>query len=112
MPTLTESPTWVYEAYDDEGTLLYVGVAVDIDRRLAQHAATKNWWPMVCLVDAARYEDRTIALTVESHAILTRSPLYNVQGAPASLPYEPIGRRHYSNHPAGLHLDGVQREWR
>lgn len=112
MPRLSEQPTWVYELTDFDATVLYIGIAVDVDRRLAQHRATKHWWSDVHFVTCARYANRVQALAVEAHAIATRDPVYNVQGVPQPPPYVEIGRRNYINPPTGLVLEGVQRDWR
>jgi hypothetical protein len=109
---LRDRTTWVYELRDTDDTLLYVGVAVDVDRRIAQHAATKYWWREVIFINAARYATRKAALEVEAHTILTKSPIYNVQGVPPEPPHEPIGRRHYINPPQGVVLEAVQKDWR
>lgn len=72
--------TWVYRCYCEHRSLLYVGVARDIDRRLAQHAATKPWWTDVDEVLGDLYQTRRAALRVEAHCIKYDRPQHNIAG--------------------------------
>lgn len=75
-------PTWVYRCFSTERHLLYVGIAHDVPRRMAQHAATKSWWDKVDHIFTEQYATRRKALTVESWFITHHNPRYNVAGMP------------------------------
>ena len=68
----------------EHGELLYVGVAYDLQRRIAQHRATKSWWPEVDRVLGIRYATRAEALVLENRMIKQERPCYNVAGKPAA----------------------------
>lgn len=97
--SITAQPTWVYRLICEHGGPLYVGIAIDLDRRLAQHrAASKPWWPDVARVEAEQYPDRYRARLMESYYIVYERPLHNVSDKPA-LPRPPARRikhRHYT----------------
>lgn len=82
-----EGPTWLYQAYCEHQALLYVGIAVDLDRRLQQHRATKLWWPGVNYVVACQYPTRVEAAQVELNMIRGTLPPHNQAGK--SLPSGP-----------------------
>jgi predicted GIY-YIG superfamily endonuclease len=74
--------TAVYRLYDAAGMLLYVGVAIDPEVRLACHAREKAWWEDADQ-DRTRIEwhpDRLTALTAEMNAIESEGPVHNVTG--------------------------------
>jgi len=73
-------PTWVYQLCCEHGGLLYVGIAVDLDRRLAQHRKTKAWWSEVAHVVAHQFPTRDDARLAELDAINLRQPIYNIEG--------------------------------
>lgn len=102
--------TWVYRCYCDcnHRTLLYVGVAVDVERRLSQHARTKQWWQEVDLVMADRYPTRRRALRIESWLIETLSPKYNIVGVPvAPANIESDQTQMFYRGASGLRLDRI-----
>jgi hypothetical protein len=106
MPAIDRMPTWVYRCLCTHEALLYVGLAVDVDRRIAQHVATKDWWGEVSFVDAELYPTRFLAYKMESFYIVYDKPKYNVQGAvPVPIPpHQPTERRGYLNYPDGIRL--------
>jgi predicted GIY-YIG superfamily endonuclease len=72
--------TYVYRCYSDDGRLLYVGAAEDIERRLREHCRSL-WSPWVGqLADIAVewHPDRGTAEDIERQAIASESPLYNI----------------------------------
>ena len=40
-------PTALYRLYDCDGTLMYVGITSNPERRFSEHASDKHWWPHV-----------------------------------------------------------------
>lgn len=72
--------TALYRLFDQEGRLLYVGVAFDPQKRWKDHVVFKSWWPDVARKDIEWYETRTAALAVETQAIHSEKPLYNSKG--------------------------------
>jgi len=73
-------PTYVYRILCSHGLLLYVGVAVDVERRLKQHAATKPWWGHARVILTDRYATRFQALKVEAYFITYMRPKHNISG--------------------------------
>lgn len=71
--------TVVYEIYDEDGRLLYVGVTDDFERRMRQHAHTKWWWnPDQQHSIVFEYPNRGEALRVEAETIRSQRPVYNL----------------------------------
>ncbi|MFG1846699.1 GIY-YIG nuclease family protein [Micromonospora carbonacea] len=96
--------TSLYRLYDNEGCLLYVGIAYDFDARFAQHAARKHWWPQVARKDVTWFSNRIDALHAEARAIAAEGPIHNVRkGA------HPIGLAVIHRHPPAKYA--VPRGW-
>lgn len=112
--------TWVYQCFCEHGSLLYVGIARGVDRRLSQHSATKSWWSEVDQVLANLYQTRRQALRVEAHHITHDGPRYNIAGLPLrpNEPYMFVRRKDFGrvgkrllveledSHDINLHLVG------
>ncbi len=75
--------TALYRLYDSSGALLYIGVTNDPQTRFAQHAADKNWWPLVARTEIEWYSTRPDALAAEEAAIKAKSPRFNRDHSPA-----------------------------
>lgn len=73
-----QPPTYVYEAYDAEGTLLYVGITDNVTARLKAHSHGKEWWSQVDQITTESFSSRTLALAAEAERIRTRRPRYNI----------------------------------
>ena len=71
--------TSVYEFFDANDELLYVGVTNGLPHRLGQHDADKPWWTAVVRVEVEHYETRADALDRERTLIQSLRPLHNVQ---------------------------------
>lgn len=77
---MTEArPTTLYRAFGADGTLLYIGISVDADRRIRQHAKCKPWWPEVARVEREIYASQWNAAAAERAAIQRESPVHNVR---------------------------------
>lgn len=79
---LTDEPTILYRLFAADDTLLYVGVTSDCDKRLAQHAESKRWWPDVARATTEEYANRRLAFDAEHAVIRSELPLYNRLGYP------------------------------
>ncbi|GIM90346.1 GIY-YIG nuclease family protein [Paractinoplanes toevensis] len=82
LQSTLDAPTAVYRVFDQLGRLLYVGVAIDPEVRLACHAREKLWWRDV---DPSRtridwFPNRHAGITEENRALETESPIHNVAG--------------------------------
>ncbi len=81
LPTdATNEPTDVYELYDRDGTLLYVGISLNLAQRMEQHRGAKRWWQNVKRIEVRHCSSRAHALFWEYVTIQTRRPRYNIQG--------------------------------
>lgn len=78
MTTPVAVRTALYRLHDAEGVLLYVGITTDPDRRFAEHAAGKHWWPQVARKSVEWYPDRFAAEIAEEAAIKAKNPRHNV----------------------------------
>lgn len=77
-PLHGDLPTYVYEAYDAKGELLYVGTTETLKARLSSHRASKPWWGEVTSVQHTAHGTRQSAIEAETELIRTRAPKYNV----------------------------------
>ena len=75
-----KEPTHLYRLYDIDRRLLYVGITVDLERRMAKHAMDKSWWRDVETGDLALYPTRYDAKDAEHAAIVVQRPRYNMAG--------------------------------
>lgn len=93
--TEDQRPTAValYRLLNAAGTLLYVGVTDNPDRRFAQHRDTKGWWPQVAKKTVDWYPSRDRALAEESATIAAEAPVYNIGHNPGAASYHwpPVG---------------------
>lgn len=71
-------PTDLYRLYDNQGTLLYIGISNSWQSRMAEHATTKEWWPEVSRSQIAHFPCRCLAAHAERNAIQTEAPRFNV----------------------------------
>jgi len=69
--------TCLYRFYDSAGRLLYVGITMDLSRRLAKHRQ-RDWWPDVAEADYEYFPGREAAKSAERVAIATEDPIHNI----------------------------------
>lgn len=81
-------PAALYRLHDAAGTLLYIGVTGNPDRRFKQHRDTKPWWPQVAKKTIAWHPSRDRALAEEAAAIKAETPVYNIDHNPAAPSYQ------------------------
>lgn len=75
---LTDVPHFVYRVFDATGRLLYVGCAVDVERRMEQHSG--QWWRWyVAEVTWTGYPTRAAGRTAEAEAIVAERPVCNAR---------------------------------
>lgn len=68
----------LYRFYDSDNTLLYVGVTVDLERRLAEHLNEKHWYTDMERIKVEHFPSRYAAESAEKRAIRQEFPLHNV----------------------------------
>ena len=71
------TPTYVYRCYGPDDALLYVGIANDVEQRLANHAQ-KEWWRMLRHVETEELPNRIAAKRLETKYIRELSPRFNI----------------------------------
>jgi len=77
MPPLDERRCALYRHYDGDGRLLYVGIAISLHTRTAQHIDKSPWIRWVALSEAEWYVSKAAALKAERIAIQTERPIFN-----------------------------------
>lgn len=79
MTAAANGPTALYRLFDQDGALLYVGVAVDPEVRLRVHSREKTWWPRVSQRSIEWFASRPEAEAAEVRAITSEGPSRNVE---------------------------------
>jgi predicted GIY-YIG superfamily endonuclease len=79
MAKLANQPHALYRFFDRADTLLYVGITMDLPKRLQSHQRDKAWWHRVANMKAEHYPTRKAALAAEAVAIREERPLFNDQ---------------------------------
>ena len=74
---MTDIPHAVYRLYDAEWTLLYVGVTVNLPKRMAWHACQQSWWPQVAHRTSVWYGNEWDGRKAEAEAIDAENPVHN-----------------------------------
>lgn len=72
----------LYRLWNQSHVLLYVGVTDNLERRLEQHAAEKDWYPEVASVSTEELPTMRLALESEARAIFWEQPRFNILGSP------------------------------
>jgi len=68
--------TTLYRIYGERGSLLYVGMTDEYERRMRNHSE-KWWWREVRRIDTTDFKSRAEAKAAETRAIKSERPLYN-----------------------------------
>jgi hypothetical protein len=76
-PTGPVVRTALYRYFNDVDRLLYVGVAVELERRHYQHSINSHWWRRVVTRSVEWYDSRDLALAAEMDAIQSERPTEN-----------------------------------
>lgn len=71
-------PYFLYRFYDEDDTLLYIGITNDPERRLYQHTAQKPWADDIARTEYAVFANKTEAAAAEAALIKELSPLHNI----------------------------------
>jgi predicted GIY-YIG superfamily endonuclease len=79
---LAAAPHYVYRLRDAEGSLLYVGCAVDPAKRLREHQSDQPWSDLIASQDVEGPYRRLEALRRETSAIRCEHPRFNVRHNP------------------------------
>lgn len=77
---LLETPTAVYRCYDADGRLLYVGMSINPQGRLASHRLYAPWFPRMVRFTAQWFPDRATARAEELRVMRAESSLHNQEG--------------------------------
>ena len=73
-----DRPTTVYRIYNENGQLLYVGIATTYLRRLSHHETSAEWFEQGATIRLTHYPTRGLAATAEVAATVAEKPLYNI----------------------------------
>lgn len=83
-----KKPTQLYRHYDENGTLLYVGVSISAMLRFSQHKHESSWYRQIKRQEIETFNSRKEALEAETRAIRTEKPLYNIRKKLKPLPFK------------------------
>lgn len=72
-------PASLYQYFDRNGLLLYVGITSRGISRNREHNADKSWWKYVARQEVAHFPDRASAISAEKALIVQRRPPFNKQ---------------------------------
>lgn len=97
--------TALYRMFDDDGALLYIGVAAVFGKRWTEHAHSQSWWGEVRRQMVEWYPDRDSAEDAEEEAIGAEHPRYNITHN-----QEKAGRRNFPQGPRVLEARVVHGE--
>lgn len=75
---LKNLPTAVYQVFDRDGVLIYVGASVNVFARLNEHRRYASWWRVADHAIVQRFENRAMARHIEALTIRECRPRYNV----------------------------------
>lgn len=79
-PPNTTTPKYiVYSLWNEDGSCLYVGITINLRRRLQEHARKAAWWATVHIVDPIEITNLTDARTIERALIRTYTPEHNIR---------------------------------
>jgi predicted GIY-YIG superfamily endonuclease len=79
VPNAAAPATHLYRHFDNNGTLLYVGISLSTLNRLAQHREHAHWFTEIKRVEIERFQSRQEALSAERAAIQREKPLHNLK---------------------------------
>lgn len=68
----------LYRHYDENGTLLYIGVSTSFFERLSQHKCHSTWFNQIQTMTLERFSTKVEMLKAEKKAIKKEKPVHNV----------------------------------
>ena len=69
---------YIYRLYNEKDQLLYVGITNDVNRRMAEHRASQEWFGLVVREEREKFIcDRSEIEAQERRAIKREKPIYN-----------------------------------
>lgn len=71
---------YLYRHFNSKNDLLYVGISINVLRRLLQHKSSSNWFDIITYVTITRFNSHTEAIKAERKAIINENPKYNKAG--------------------------------
>lgn len=69
----------VYRAFDEHGTLLYVGTSVSAINRLIEHRSNSGWYDGFATLTKISYPSPHEAFAAEQEALATENPRFNIR---------------------------------
>lgn len=68
----------LYQIYDEDGGLLYVGASTNIFYRMHNHSVTQPWWDEAAKIELERFDTFEELMDAERETIFWREPRYNI----------------------------------
>lgn len=75
---LTEMNTQLYRHFDENNSLLYVGISLSTFNRLSQHKDHSEWFKKIKNVTIEHFPTREEAMAAERQAIKSENPKFNI----------------------------------
>jgi len=79
LPVPMRGEAFVYRMYDENGDVLYVGVADDVSARVGKHHQERLWFPRVRRIVWERHPSRADAEHAERYFIAQLVPEHNIR---------------------------------
>jgi predicted GIY-YIG superfamily endonuclease len=96
------SETSVYQFFDPNGVVLYIGITSRSTRRQGEHVKTQEWWPLVASQSVEHFATRQEAQRREVELIRRFRPPFNVQHNPG---HETVRLAYYAYREAAGHRE-------
>ena len=77
----TDKTHVVYRAYDDEGTLLYIGLTRNLGRRMSEHERSSAWFRWMARYEVSGPYNEGWAYSLEGRLIARMCPVFNLSHA-------------------------------
>lgn len=84
-----DGPTALYQLFNADKEMIYVGISHRPFGRWREHAKNKAWWPTVAHRSLVWFDTRAEAILAEQATIESVTPVHNQTTSPQSVPPAP-----------------------
>lgn len=73
-------PSYIlYRCYNENGTLVYIGLSISVLNRLCQHKSYSEWFHQTDTIKLERFKDINTLRKAEKKAIEKEKPIFNIK---------------------------------